>query len=40
MLNRLPPEFRPYVRRVAMLIVFAALLGVVLALVVPAGHHH
>ena len=39
-LNSLPPEFRPYLRRVAMLIVLAAALGVVLALVIPAGHHH
>jgi hypothetical protein len=38
-LNRLPPEYRPYVRRVAMLIVLAAVLGVALALIVPAGHH-
>jgi hypothetical protein len=36
----LPPEFRPYLRRVAMLILLAAVLGVVLALVVPGGHHH
>jgi hypothetical protein len=39
-LNSLPPEFRPYLRRVVMLIVLAAALGVVLALVIPAGHHH
>jgi hypothetical protein len=39
-LNSLPPEFRPYLRRVAMLIVLAVVAGVVLALVVPAGHHH
>jgi hypothetical protein len=38
-LNRLPPEYRPYLRRVAMLIVLAAVLGVALALIVPAGHH-
>jgi hypothetical protein len=38
-LNRLPPEYRPYLRRVAMLVVLAAVLGIVLALVVPAGHH-
>jgi hypothetical protein len=40
MLKSLPPEFRPYLRRVAMLIVFAAIAGVVLALVIPGGHHH
>ena len=40
MFNWLPPEFRPYLRRVAMLIVLAAILGVVLALVIPPGHHH
>ncbi|HEY1778179.1 MAG TPA: hypothetical protein VGG41_18625 [Solirubrobacteraceae bacterium] len=40
MLNRLPPEYRPYLRRVAMLIVLAVIAGVVLALVVPGGHHH
>jgi hypothetical protein len=40
MFKSLPPEFRPYLRRVAMLIVLAAVLGVVLALVVPGGHHH
>ena len=39
MLNPLPPEFRPYLRRVAMLILAAAVLGAVLALVVPGGHH-
>ena len=39
-LNSLPPEYRPYLRRVAMLIVLAAVLGVVLALALPAGHHH
>jgi len=39
-LNRLPPEFRPYLRRVVMLIVLAAALGVALALIVPGGHHH
>jgi len=38
--KRIPPEFHPYLRRVAMLMVLAALAGVVLALVVPAGHHH
>jgi hypothetical protein len=44
--NRLPPhireqleEFRPYLRRVAMLMVAAAVLGVALALIIPAGHH-
>ena len=36
----LPPEYRPYVRRVAILIVLAAALGVALALAIPAGHHH
>ncbi len=40
MLNRLPPEYRPYLRRVAMLMVLAAALGVALALAIPAGHHH
>jgi hypothetical protein len=39
LLNSLPPEYRPYLRRVAMLIVLAAVLGVVLALLIPAGHH-
>ena len=39
-LNSLPPEYRPYLRRVAILIVLAAVLGVVLALAIPAGHHH
>jgi hypothetical protein len=38
-LNRLPPEFRPYLRRVAMLMVLAAALGIALALLVPGGHH-
>jgi hypothetical protein len=38
-LNRLPPEYRPYLRRVAMLIVLAAALGVALALIVPGSHH-
>jgi hypothetical protein len=38
-LNRLPPEFRPYLRRVVMLMVLAAALGVALALIVPGGHH-
>jgi len=38
-LNSLPPEFRPYLRRVAMLMVLAAALGVALALLIPAGHH-
>jgi hypothetical protein len=39
LLNSLPPEYRPYLRRVAMLIVLAAVLGVVLALLIPPGHH-
>jgi len=39
MLRRLPPEYRPYLRRVVMLMILAATLGIVLALVVPAGHH-
>ena len=39
MLNSLPPEFRPYLRRVVILIILAAALGVALALVIPAGHH-
>jgi hypothetical protein len=38
-LNRLPPEYRPYLRRVVMLIVLAAALGVALALLIPNGHH-
>jgi hypothetical protein len=38
-LNSLPPEFRPYLRRVVILIVLAAALGVALALAIPAGHH-
>jgi hypothetical protein len=37
-LDRIPPEYRPYLRRVLMLVVAAAVLGAVLALVVPAGH--
>ena len=40
MLNSLPPEYRPYLRRVAILIILAAALGVALALLIPAGHHH
>jgi hypothetical protein len=36
----LPPEYRPYVRRVVLLIILAAALGATLALVIPAGHHH
>ncbi len=39
MLNRLPPEYRPYLRRVAMLMVLAAALGVTLALIIPSSHH-
>jgi hypothetical protein len=39
-MRRLPPEYRPYVRRVAIMIVLAAALGVVLALLIPPGHHH
>jgi len=39
-MRRLPPEYRPYVRRVAIMIVLAAALGVVLALIIPPGHHH
>jgi hypothetical protein len=39
LLNRLPPEYRPYLRRVAMAMVAAAVLGVALALLVPGGHH-
>lgn len=38
MWERVPPELRPYLRRVAMLVVLAALLGVVLAFVIPAHH--
>jgi hypothetical protein len=38
-LNSLPPEFRPYLRRVAMLMVLAAAIGVALALLIPTGHH-
>jgi hypothetical protein len=37
--DRLPPEYRPYLRRIALLVVLAAAAGVVLALLVPAGHH-
>jgi len=37
-LDRIPPEYRPYLRRVLLLVIAAALLGVVLGLVVPAGH--
>jgi hypothetical protein len=37
--KRIPPEYHPYIRRVMLMIVFAATLGVVLALVIPAGHH-
>jgi hypothetical protein len=40
MRNRLPPEYRPYIRRVAVLIFLAAVLGVALALIVPASPHH
>jgi hypothetical protein len=40
MFKSLPPEFRPYLRRVAMLIVAAAVLGALLALLVPGGHHY
>jgi hypothetical protein len=39
MLKPIPPELRPYLRRVAMLIVLAAAAGAALALLVPAGHH-
>ena len=39
MLNRLPPEYRPYLRLVAMLMVLAAALGVALALIIPGSHH-
>jgi len=38
-LNSLPPEFRPYLRRVVILIILAAALGVALALAIPAGRH-
>jgi hypothetical protein len=38
MWQRIPPELRPYLRRVAMLVVLAAVLGVVLAFVIPAHH--
>jgi hypothetical protein len=34
----LPPEYRPYLRRVALLIVLAAVLGAVLAFAIPGGH--
>jgi hypothetical protein len=37
MLDRIPPEYRPYLRRVLLLIIAAAILGAVLAFVVPAG---
>ena len=36
---RLPPELRPYLRRVLLLMAVAAALGVAIALLVPAGHH-
>jgi hypothetical protein len=39
-MRSLPPEYRPYVRRVAILIIVAALLGVALALAIPPAHHH
>ena len=39
MFNWLPPEFRPYLRRVAMLVALAIVAGALLALLVP-GHHH
>jgi len=39
MFNWLPPEFRPYLRRVAMLIVLAIVAGALLALLVPGAHH-
>ena len=39
MFNWLPPEFRPYLRRVAILIVLAIVAGAALALIVPGGHH-
>jgi len=35
----IPPEYRPYLRRVALLVLLAAVLGVVLAFAIPAGHH-
>ena len=35
----LPPEYRPYLRRVVLLMILAAALGIVLALVIPTGHH-
>jgi hypothetical protein len=37
-MRRIPPEYRPYARRVLYLIVFAAVLGVVLGLVIPPAH--
>jgi len=39
-MRSLPPEVRPYLRRVAILIVLAAVLGAALALAIPSGHHH
>jgi hypothetical protein len=39
MFRRIPPEYRPYLRRVAMLMVLAAALGIVLAFAIPGGHH-
>jgi hypothetical protein len=36
---RIPPEYRPYMRRVMYLVIAAALLGVILALVIPPAHH-
>jgi hypothetical protein len=38
-MQRIPPEYRPYVRRVAILIVLAAALGAALALALPPSHH-
>jgi hypothetical protein len=39
-MRHIPPEYRPYARRVAILILLAAALGAALALAIPPGHHH
>ena len=39
-MRSLPPEYRPYLRRVVLLMILAAALGVALALAIPGGHHH
>jgi hypothetical protein len=37
-MRRIPPEYRPYMRRVMYLVIAAAVLGVVLGLVIPPAH--